>query len=67
MYLAGVNARMCRDAGEAADGFAVHPMHSPGYVREVLRPAFEDGAKRGGRDAGEIVLQAPVFVVSGAT
>ena len=48
--LAGVNPRMAAAAGEAADGFNVHPMHSPGYLREVIRPALAEGArKRAGR------------------
>ncbi|MCB1743858.1 MAG: TIGR03617 family F420-dependent LLM class oxidoreductase [Gammaproteobacteria bacterium] len=65
VYLAGVNERMCRAAGEVADGFAVHPMHSAGYLRDIVKPALAAGAQAGGRNADDIVLYAPVFVVSG--
>ena len=37
VYLAGVNPRMCRAAGEVGDGFHVHPMHSVSYLKEVVR------------------------------
>ena len=67
VYLAGVNARMCRAAGEAADGFHVHPMHSPGYLRDVVRPAIDEGAKIRGKSVDDICLFAPVFAVIGET
>jgi probable F420-dependent oxidoreductase len=67
VYLAGVNPRMCRAAGEVADGFHVHPMHSIGYLREVVRPALDEGARLSGRSVDDLVLYAPVFAVSGET
>ena len=67
VYLAGVNARMCRAAGEVADGFHVHPMHSVGYVRDVVIPALHEGARLSGRTGSDLVLYAPVFAVSGQT
>ena len=45
VYVAGVNPRMCRVAGEVAEGLHVHPMHSVGYLSDVVRPALEDGAR----------------------
>ncbi len=33
VYIAGVNTRLARLAGEICDGFHVHPFHSPEYVR----------------------------------
>lgn len=67
VYLAGVNPRMCRAAGEVADGFHVHPMHSVGYLREVAIPALEEGARLSGRSVQDLTLYAPVFTVSGPT
>ena len=67
IYLAGVNPRMAAAAGEAADGFNVHPMHSPGYLREVIHPALAEGARRRGRSVQAISLLASCFVVHGAT
>ena len=67
IYLAGVNPRMAVAAGEVADGFNVHPMHSPQYLREVIRPALAEGARRRGRPAGAHELLASCFVVRGTT
>ena len=65
IYLAGVNERMCRAAGEVADGFHVHPMHSVGYLRDVVRPAVGAGARAAGREGAAFTLYAPVFAVTG--
>jgi probable F420-dependent oxidoreductase len=65
--LAGVGGRMARAAGEVADGFHVHPLHSLGYVRDVVRPAIAAGARAAGRDPAQVDLIAAVFIVTGAT
>jgi probable F420-dependent oxidoreductase len=67
IYLAGVNPRMARAAGEAADGFAAHPMHSPEYLREVVRPAMDEGARTRGKTVEDMVLGTECFVVRGST
>ncbi len=67
IYLAGVNERMCRAAGEVADGFHVHPVHSTGYIRDVIKPAIATGAASSGRSVDDIALYAPVFAVTGET
>ncbi len=67
VYLAGVNPRMAAAAGEAADGFSVHPMHSPGYLREVIHPALVEGARKRGRPARSLAVLASCFVVRGET
>ncbi len=67
VFLAGVNPRMARAAGEAADGFSVHPMHSPDYLREVVRPAIDEGARTRGKTVKDIVLVTDCFIVQGST
>jgi probable F420-dependent oxidoreductase len=67
VYLAGVNPRMCRAAGEVADGFHVHPMHSAGYLRDVVRPALDEGARTRNLTVSDLVLYSPVFVITGET
>src|SRR5947209_9318510 len=49
IYTAGVNARMVEAAGAVADGLVGHPLFTPEYVREVVRPALARGAERAGR------------------
>jgi probable F420-dependent oxidoreductase len=65
--LAGVGERMARAAGEVADGFHVHPLHSPGYLRDVVRPAIAEGARAAGRDPAAVSLIASVMIVAGKT
>lgn len=61
IYIAGVNSGMARLAGEAADGFHVHPFHTPRYLSEVIQPAIAAGAEKHGRAAGAIKVSATVF------
>lgn len=51
IYMAGVNARMIEAAGAVADGLVGHPLFTPEYTRDVVRPALARGAERAGRDA----------------
>jgi len=67
VYLAGVNPRMARAAGEAADGFCVHPMHSPGYLRDIVKPAIGKGAQRRGKTVTDVSLLAETFIIRGET
>jgi len=67
VYVAGVNAGMCRIAGEVADGVHVHPLHTVRYLREVVGPAFAAGAARAGRRREELVVAASVFAAIGET
>ena len=67
ILLAGVNPRMARAAGEAADGFSVHPMHSPAYLREVVCPAIDEGARTRGMRVEDMTLVADCFIVQGET
>jgi probable F420-dependent oxidoreductase len=65
--LAGVGEPMARAAGEVADGFHVHPLHSPGYIRDVVRPAIAEGARAAGRDPAGVALITSVFLITGDT
>ena len=49
IFMAGVNARMIEAAGAVADGLVGHPLFTPEYTRDVVRPALERGAARAGR------------------
>ncbi|MGH2722787.1 MAG: LLM class flavin-dependent oxidoreductase [Actinomycetota bacterium] len=62
IYIAAVNERMCQAAGRVADGVLGHPLTSPKYVNEVVRPAVERGASAAGRDPGEISLTNSVIL-----
>lgn len=63
--IAGVGARMCRLAGEAADGFHVHPLHTRRYLREVVLHEIGLGLGRSGRSRRDVTINASVFVATG--
>ena len=49
IHIAVVNEVMCRISGECADGMRPHPVCTPRYIKEVMRPAAERGAEKTGR------------------
>lgn len=65
IYIAGVGSALCRLAGEMCDGFHVHPFHTTKYLREVTRPAIQEGAEKTGRSIDDVALTCSVFVVTG--
>lgn len=60
VYVAAVNPYMSGVAGEVADGLAAHPFTTVEYLREVLRPALGEGARRAGRQVPPVFLQLVV-------
>lgn len=50
VYLGGVNPRMLTAAGRVADGLVGHPIYTPRYVEEVVRPTLGAAATDVGRD-----------------
>ena len=65
VYLAAVNEGMCRVAGSVAEGLHVHPLHTVKYLREVVEPALEEGARRAGRKRNDLEVAASVFAAVG--
>ncbi len=63
IYLAAVNAKMCRLAGELCQGVHVHPFHSVKYLEEVVWPNVKKGLAEAGRSRDAIALSSTVFVV----
>ncbi|MBI3242022.1 MAG: TIGR03617 family F420-dependent LLM class oxidoreductase [Chloroflexi bacterium] len=65
IYIAGVNAPLIRLAGEAADGFHVHPYHTRRYLTEAILPNIEAGAAKSNRSRNEVTIAATAFVAIG--
>jgi probable F420-dependent oxidoreductase len=61
VWTAGVNPRMVEVAGRVADGLLGHPLFSPAYLAEVVRPAVARGADRAGRDPAAVTLAGVVI------
>lgn len=67
IYIAGVNAYMCRMAGEVCDGLHVHPFHTAKYLREFVHPAVNEGLQASGRSREEFTYATACFVIVGDT
>lgn len=50
IYIAAVNPRMVEAAAKVGEGLVGHPLYSPEYVEQVVRPALQRGARQGGKD-----------------
>jgi probable F420-dependent oxidoreductase len=64
IYIAGVNIGMASLAGEVADGFQVHPLHTRRYLEEIILPAIENGVHKAGRNRQDLTLSVQAFVVT---
>ena len=67
VYISGVNAYMCRIAGEVCDGLHVHPFNSPTYLREYVRPAVDEGLAASRRSRQDFTYTTSTFAVVGDT
>jgi probable F420-dependent oxidoreductase len=64
IYIAGVNTGLARLAGELCEGFHAHPFHSIPYMKEVVLPAMEEGAKKSGRKRKDVSVAITAFVAT---
>jgi probable F420-dependent oxidoreductase len=62
IYIAAVNVKMIEAAGRVAEGVLGHPLTSPQYIRDVVRPALARGASEGGRDPSSVSLTNSVIL-----
>lgn len=58
IYFAAVGPLMAQTCGEVADGLIAHPLSSPRYMTEVVKPAVAEGSERAGRKPEECNLTA---------
>ena len=67
IHIAGVNIGLARLAGETANGFQVHPLNTPRYLREVIFPAIETGAKKADRKRSDVSVSINAFAITNET
>jgi len=65
IFCAGVGPRMTEVVGEVADGFLVHPFHTPEFLRQVTLPALERGLQRAERERGDFEIGAQLILALG--
>ncbi len=66
VFTAGVGPRMVEAAGAAADGFFVHPFHSPAFLEAETLPALAKGLARAGRTRENFCVSCQTIVALGA-
>ena len=64
IHLAALNTYMCRVAGEVGDGMRPHPVCTPKYIQEVMKPAFAKGAEIAGRDPNALAIAMKPLVAT---
>ncbi|MDP2948840.1 MAG: TIGR03617 family F420-dependent LLM class oxidoreductase [Chloroflexota bacterium] len=67
VYISAVNPYMCRLAGELCDGVRLHGFCTPKYLKEVVLPNIEAGAKKAGRSLKDVDITGGGFVITGET
>ncbi|MEM7096042.1 MAG: TIGR03617 family F420-dependent LLM class oxidoreductase [Actinomycetota bacterium] len=67
IVLAAVKPYLCRVAGEVGDGLRPHPICTPRYIDEVMKPAVADGAGRAGRSLDDVEITVAPLVATAAT
>ena len=65
VFCAGVGPRMTEVAGEVADGFFVHPFHTPEFVSQTTLPALERGLAKSGRARKDFEISCQMILVTG--
>lgn len=66
VYIAGVGPYLSALAGEACDGFHVHPFHTIPYLDQVVLPNMEDAAKEAGRLLDDVERVTTIFIMTGS-
>jgi len=64
IYIAGVNTGLAKLAGETCQGFHAHPFNTPRYLKEVILPAIEEGAKRTNRKREDVSVSVTAFIAT---
>ncbi len=67
IYISAVNKYNCRLTGELCDGVRMHPLNTASYLRQVIRPAIEEGAKKTGRSLADVDIVVNPFAITGET
>ena len=67
IYIAGVNANICKLAGEICDGLHAHAFHTVSYLNDVVLANIEQGLAESGRNRDDFALTIPLFIVTGTS
>ena len=65
IYIAAVNAYMCRLGGELCDGVRLHPIGTFAYTRDRVLPTIAAGAATAGRTLADLDIVGAPFLAIG--
>ncbi len=65
IHISAINPYNCRLVGRLCDGIKIHTFNTMKYLREVILPNIEKGAKKAGRDRKEIEICGMGSVITG--
>lgn len=66
ILVAGVGPKMIEVAGEVGDGLFVHPLNTPGFLRDLVHPALERGLSASGRSRSDFEISCQTITMMGA-
>jgi probable F420-dependent oxidoreductase len=67
IFVAGIGPRMTEVVGEVADGFFVHPFHTPEFIEQHTLPALERGFAKSGRSRADFIISCQTIIAAGST
>jgi probable F420-dependent oxidoreductase len=65
IWLAGFGPRMITLVGEVADGWIIHPLHTPSFVEGVALPALRRGLELRGMSRSDVTVSCQTLVMMG--
>jgi probable F420-dependent oxidoreductase len=65
IHVGGINQYLVRLAGEICDGLCYHPFCTPKYMKEMVLPTIEAGARKAGRDPAKVSVWGSPMVAAG--
>jgi probable F420-dependent oxidoreductase len=65
IHISAINPYNCRLVGELCDGIKLHGFNTPKYLKDVILPNIEAGAKKAGRSRKDIEVCGLGFIITG--
>ena len=62
--IAAVKPVLCRVAGEVANGLRPHPICTPNYIKEVMKPAVLEGTRSSRRSVDDVEIMVSPLVAT---
>jgi len=65
IFLGGIGPLMTQVAGEVADGYFIHPFHTPQFIEQVSMPALKKGFSLSNKKRQNFQISCQVILASG--